>query len=1531
MLVSMIKDGKLMNTTLPNNIYGNYWITDYDHNNVEFNLINIEAKENKWFLRSNEDYVVYEGDIVREGTYLEDYHFYTIGNIHSKNKQTRVYIYCSPENDTTNTFIDITETPILSIGKKETNMISYNSLSVNEEHALLKFENGVYSVQDLNSSNGVFVNNQKIKGTCTLEFGDILFIMGLKIIVMKDKEGPYIIVNNPLNLVTFHSMKLVNKTFPQKENKKEWLTEDAYDVQLYDSKDYFYSSPHFKSNLDSKKIVIDSPPSEEKIDETPMIYVVGPMLTMGMTSCVTALVTLNSVMNEGRSITSAMPSLVICGAMLMSMVFWPILNRRYEKKKKKKREVKRQEKYSKYIEKKRIEIQREVEVQTNIARNNHVSLKECEAIILNRKRNLWERHVGEDDFLSVSLGVGNIPAKIEIQYPEEHFSMDDDNLKEMVYSLGSEPKELMGVPILTSFAKTKATAIIGDFPLVKLFMDGILLQLFTFHSYDELKIMMVTNQNHESEWEYLKNAPHLFNNDKSIRYFGTNQMEIKELMYELEKVYQSRISAEGKKAKIKTHYLIITDHFRLLRTFDTVKHILADDTDNLGISFIIINQDLSAVPSECAHIINIAENNSFMIEKILNSSNNVAFRLDLNPYIHKDAYIKTLANTPLELDLSSGEAIPNKYGFLEMYDVGKIEQLNIINRWMKNSPIHSLQVPIGIGASGDIITLDLHEKYHGPHGLIAGTTGSGKSEFIITYILSLAVNFHPEEVQFILIDYKGGGLALAFVNNETGVRLPHLSGTITNLDTNEINRSLASIESELKRRQRMFNEAREKSNDSTIDIYKYQKLYREGKVSEPISHLFIICDEFAELKTQQSEFMQQLISTARVGRSLGVHLILATQKPSGVVDSQIWSNTRFRVCLKVQEKSDSSEVIKCPDAAYLKDTGRFYLQVGYNEIFQLGQAAYAGGAYIPSEKRKKTIDTSINFIDNVGHTIKSIDYEVEPIASPVKGEELSNIVKYLSMLAKNQNISIRKLWLDKIPTFILLDNLKMKYEKKEELFALNPIVGEYDLPARQMQMPLTVPLSKEGNVCIYGFSGSGKENFLTTFIYSLMQEKTSKEVNIYILDFGSEALQSFKEAKIVGDYVTSLDEEKIANLFKMLDQEMEDRKKKFQEYSGDFKTYIKNSGNTLPNIVIIINNYEVYDDMYNTYEEELNDLTRDGVKYGIYFVFTSSTTNGLKLKLRQNINQIFVLQQTNESDYSTLLGNVKKRYPSKAFGRGIVKLDDIYEFQTASVCEKDNISSFVKMKSSEIMGEKAKSIPVLPNRINKKMIESYQEAGSVVVGIEKNTLQISHYDYMKNTCDLISMQDIEICPKFIIPFLEQLQSSHVTLYVLNAENLHLGNTISNMYTSKFDEFVTTLSNALKNQLTTYQNKNLKGKFAPVLVVIIGLESLKEQLSDENKTKINQLFLDGKKLGIYQFILVEGISKIKKVELEPWYKETVNNTNAIWLGAGIADQYTIKLSKTPKELKEEIPQNFCYVVKKGIATLVKFVEEYNEKM
>lgn len=281
-------------------------------------------------------------------------------------------------------------------------------------------------------------------------------------------------------------------------------------------------------------------------------------------------------------------------------------------------------------------------------------------------------------------------------------------------------------------------------------------------------------------------------------------------------------------------------------------------------------------------------------------------------------------------------SIPDMASFLEMFGVEQTEELAIEKRWQKTNSAESLAVPVGFKAKDELLELNIHEKAHGPHGLLAGTTGSGKSEFLQTYILSLAVHYHPHEVAFLLIDYKGGGMAQPFKT------IPHLLGTITNINDskNFSMRALASIKSELRKRQRLFDQ------NLVNHIDDYMELYKNKQVMEPMPHLFIISDEFAELKNEEPEFIKELVSAARIGRSLGVHLILATQKPGGIIDNQIWSNARFRVALKVQDAQDSKEILKNPDAANLTVTGRAYLQVGNNEQYELFQSAWSGAPYL---------------------------------------------------------------------------------------------------------------------------------------------------------------------------------------------------------------------------------------------------------------------------------------------------------------------------------------------------------------------------------------------------------------------------------------------------------------------------------------------------------------------------------------------------------------------------------------------------------
>jgi type VII secretion protein essC len=925
---------------------------------------------------------------------------------------------------------------------------------------------------------------------------------------------------------------------------------------------------------------------------------------------------------------------------------------------------------------------------------------------------------------------------------------------------------------------------------------------------------------------------------------------------------------------------------------------------------------------------------SGLFENELVSNKQKEFVADYNTEIDMYKCSETLFNIPIEIAKENSN-LPTMISFLEMYDVGKVEQLNITNRWKNNDPTKSLQAPIGVDKNRELFKLDLHEKFYGPHGLIAGMTGSGKSEFIITYILSMAINYSPDEVSFILIDYKGGGLAGAFQNKETGMKLPHLAGSITNLDTVEMNRALSSIQSELRRRQRIFNDARDALNESTIDIYKYQRLFREGLVQEPVTHLFIISDEFAELKSQQPEFMDQLISTARIGRSLGVHLILATQKPAGVVDDQIWSNSKFRVCLKVQDKSDSMDMIKCPDAASLKETGRFYLQVGYNELFALGQSAWTGAKYYPTEKRKKKIDETINIVDNVGNVVKSLDTIKKDLDVKPQGEEITNIIKYLIKVSDERHISVKQLWLDKIPEFIYVEKLRQKYNYLPEKGVINPIIGELDDPNNQRQDILTLSLSADGNTIIYGSAGNGKELLLTTLIYSTIVDHTPSEVNFYILDFGGETLRAYNNAPQVGDVILSSQEEKVNNLYKKLLYELDNRKKLFVDYNGDFEFYCKHSGKTLPMLIVIINNYDSYVESYEDHEEDFNILTREGAKYGIVFIVTANNTNTLRYKLRQNFKQNIVLQFNDTGDYSSILGNVQKKYPSKIYGRGLVSRDDIYEFQTAYPYQHEKMNEYIRViskKLNDIFTEKAPSIPVLPSVVTHETVSNaLGNLESVPVGIFKESLNIAILNTLKNYTSIVSSNDISEYSSFIKNLYKTFTYiKNEEIFVFDTYDI-IDNALENttLVTKNYEDSLNPILQEMSDEYQIYTNNNYERSSlsdkSHKTIIIIGINELLSRISQDKKMEFTKALSMIKDLGTYHIVLIDNSDKLKQQAFETWYKAAVDPSNGVWLGSGVLDQYALKLSVSPRELREELKPGFGVYVDKGKPYIIKLLE------
>ncbi|MBR2587815.1 MAG: type VII secretion protein EssC [Bacilli bacterium] len=1538
MLLYVFSKDEMTILRLPAIINGNYWLKNKNPNGEYNNLINIEAKDNKWMMKSNEDASIsFNGNPVTS-IFVAVYNVYVV-----KTATEFLFIYAVPSNSMFLNKYNITKQSQILIGKANNCDILYQDGLIADNHAKIVFNQGSWVIDNIDERFGTYVNNVRIKSK-VLKPGDIINILGLKIVWMNS----FIAINNPRGAIRLNGNIFALRVDNVEINSE--IKENIY-LELYNDEDYFEKSPRFITKFERQTVKIDDPPQKNDDDEQPLLLTLGPMLSMGMVSVIMVWTSIDSVINDGRSVSSVIPSIIMSIAMLLTILLWPSLTARYEKKKRIKREQLRQEEYRKYLRVKNNEIEILLNQQRQILIDNNVSLEDCQNIILNKKRNLWEREIDHEDFLSVRLGIGTIKPDIDIQYPEEHFSLIQDNLKEILENTVSRNKTVNNVPVKISLAEKNKTVIIGDRTLVNPFLESLFIQLMTFHSYHDLKIVFLSSSN-DNNFDYLRKSPYTFSNNNETRFYGTNIEENKQICNYLLQVFNMRKYkdenqiSEDDYRKFPNYYLIIVNDIKAIKNIGLINEIL-ESPINYGFTILLCYNSISNLPNEFSSFININGDygkTSGYFENELTSDKQQMFVADLNiqKRVNLELCVKKLSSIPLKNIGGKNFELPNTLSFLEMYNIGNVEQLNSRYRWQTNDPTISLKVPVGIDEFGESFNLDLHEKAHGPHGLIAGMTGSGKSEFIITYILSLAVNYHPNEVSFVLIDYKGGGLAGAFENRETGLKLPHLAGTITNLDIADMNRALASIQSELRRRQKIFNEARELVGESTIDIYKYQRLYREGKVNTPVSHLFVISDEFAELKDQQPDFMDQLISAARIGRSLGVHLILSTQKPSGVVNDQIWSNSKFRVCLKVQDKSDSMDMIKTPLAALIKDVGRFYLQVGYNEYFALGQSAWSGGPYFPQEKRQKKVNTSLDFIDNTGTVIKSITQEEDKRIIRSQGEELNNILSYLINIANEQSIKVDKLWLEKLPAEIIVDNLKKKYAYKAIPNIINPIIGEYDDPNNQKQGLLTLPLSKKGNSIIYGIGGSGKEELLTTLIYSTISEHSVNEVNFYILDFGSEILNVFKKAPHIGDIAISEDKEKIENLFKQLDNIIEERKDILNEYNGDFNLYNQKNEIPLPTIVLVINNYDGFAETYEDLDDSLIALTRDCIRYGIVVVLTVSTINSVRYRLSQNFGQFITLQLSDPYDYINIVGRTNGLVPASILGRGLVKLDDIYEFQTAYAFNKEEVASYLQNFCSELSNKtqnRAPSIPILPEKVTVDLLKDklgvslsvpIGTISNIPIGIYKDSLGVVKYNFKNKFITLITGNYDELLVQFLNPLIDIFtELSNIKLVVISPdESINSSNEI---YTGDYNELIDNLNNYNENIVKTYnENKDINSlnNYEDMVCIIHGIDNFFKELSTENQEKFEKILNEQVKLKKIIFIIVDTVDEIKTQEYNSWYK-TINLKNGIWLGPGLYEQYLLEANVALKETNEALQNSFGFIINKSQARLAKLLEEEND--
>lgn len=1485
MIVCLLKNDYISSIELPNKIQGQFWLHDSEGRRV----IAIEGIGNDWILKSNANAIFADND---DRVILKREVIYRLMD----QKSNLFHIYVEREFDDSY-FLKYRinfDNGEITLGRQEGNSIQVDDLAISKKHLSIICDNGRLYLRDNHSTNGTFVNYKKVD-ECDLKIGDVIYTLGVKIIVglgflSINKNRSIVINEKDLSLMEFSYYKL----------------DEEVEVEPID---YFYRSPRVKRDIQVNKIEVDSPPDNQIGEEMPFMLVVGPSLTMGLASLSTGIFAISNAVSNGN-VASAMPSIVMSFSMLLGTVLWPIVSKRYEKKRKVEKEQNRQLKFGRYLDQKEKEITKYANEQVSIWNENFPTIEECKRKIYEKDSSLFERNSFHNDFLDVRVGLGKRRVALDVQYAKKSFSLVEDNLRERLYRICRSEKVIDNVPITVSLLKQYILGIVGNEDAFKKLLYNILIQLVSFYGYDDVKLVVIYDEK-KQEYDCFKWLPHVFDNHKENRFIARNATEIKELSMYFESIINERKNLNEQDIKNQLPYYIIINLDRQLGAKADFIRTISKLKRNIHFSIIHLCHSLKELPSDCMTVLEVGGRSGNFYDLNDMTGNKVYFVPDQSNH-DMESLCKRLAN--ISLDITENDALlPNMLTFLQMYNVGKVEHLNALTRWKENDPTLSLEVPIGVDKQGDLFYLDLHEKYHGPHGLVAGMTGSGKSEFIMTYILSLAINYHPDEVAFILIDYKGGGMAKAF---ET---LPHTAGIITNLDGGSVKRSLISIQSELKRRQSIFADVSKRLNVSNLDIYKYQRLYRQQKVKEPLQHLFIISDEFAELKTQQPDFMEQLVSAARIGRSLGVHLILATQKPSGVVDDQIWSNSRFRICLKVQERADSMDMLKRPDAANLSQTGRFYLQVGYNELFELGQSAWAGAPYYPYDKTMIEKDDSVDLIDINGHIIQSIKLDYRKQQYPNANKQLDDITTYLQRIALEEHISIRQLWLDPIPEKIYCDELESKYSLKEkESFIIEPLIGEYDDPYHQRQAPLYLPISKGGNTIIYGISGSGKTTFLTTLIYSLTKQYTPKEVNIYLLDFASETLNCFKEANHVGDVMLSFEEEKITNFFKMLVDELKIRKKLFANYGGDITTYNLENTNKKASIVVMIHNFTAFDEIYETMEEYVSYLTREGSKYGIYFIVTTSSTTGIRFKLQQNFAQTISLQMNEDSDYTAILGKTNGLVPMNYLARGLIKVNgDLYEFQTAHISRNINSYKEIVTYCKELKNQYtvvARHVPILPEVVDYDYLRQYMDQGNskLPIGIDCINLQPYFYDYQSDYINYIVVENMGY-QKNIKAFVSLFDQNE--LFVIDEFNVQT--TVNTLF-----EIVLKRNNEYKE---TKDITTLVAGYQSLVVIIKDLDHLLDEINDEIAEKLELILEKGRVAYKLHIILIESSKNISKQSHTTWFEKNVNKNNVLWLGDGFSNQYVFN-DKINNHSFHNMNKDCIVALKSGIPNMVKMITQ-----
>jgi len=911
-----------------------------------------------------------------------------------------------------------------------------------------------------------------------------------------------------------------------------------------------------------------------------------------------------------------------------------------QKKKYDKNSKDREEKYKDYLAEAEVELEKIAQNQRKALWQANPAGVTCMDIIRDQKGILWSKDMQSKDFLEVPLGVGQADLSCPIDVYRPGRFDDVNSLSLQAVDLAERYKQIQGVPITFSLLQNNSIAVVGNREHRTAMLQQMLVSLSTLHTPEDLKIAIVYSKDEEQDWSFFRFLPHVWDANKTTRLIADTDADIEALLNHFANLAESRQrAAEEYHALLTPFYILVITNPKYLSRITNAGRLLPHSPEK-GITTLIATG--GSIPSGCRHVIEVQVDSKGELQgnAYPTSDRNNTTQFSPTPLPCKDVENIVRAMAPIRLRAGKeGKGMPPFISLFKGRKITTTRDLQIEDAWKHFKASESMAVSLGVGSDGKEVIFDIHEKRDGPMGLVAGTTRAGKTELLQTWIIQMASKFSPQEVNFVLFDFKGTSLI------DPLKALPHLVGEISNTGPDDSGqdfelRYCTALNSEILRRQKLL------SLTGSTNILDYQRKYHNHEVTEPMPFLMIILDEFARIKDTHPDFIKLANSLYATGGSLGMYVILSTQNPASAISTEIRANSAFQLCARVADDQDSREMIGVPDAAHLpKIPGRAFLRVRAQGTLQCFQSYYAGAAYDAETHRSE-------------NAMPTALIEVNGNALPVKTEkpdftELEATVEHICQTAKSMRIpDVHQVWLPPLKkTISIYDILKIKPGEEtlqtEAPIGLTAVVGRTDDPARQVYYNTELNFAQYGSAVVCGGPTSGKTTFLLSAAISIIHQYSPERVRMYFIDGGGGALKSMEKfphtARVLS---THMQPEDCAKIITKLQNEVNVRQQKLAARNvQDITSYRKlPSVEPISDILLIIDDIgEVKKSLevisFGNVAETIAYLLKFGPANGIYLLLSACKQQEL-YKISDNIRSEmrFILRMPDKTDAREMLG-----------------------------------------------------------------------------------------------------------------------------------------------------------------------------------------------------------------------------------------------------------------------------------------------------